>query len=130
MCDRCPTCGFKFEREPGFFVGAYFINFAITEGFLFVVVIGFLFAKNANSDASVVPPLIIGAVFAIVAPMVFYPYSRTIWSAIDLAMSPLELEEIVAAQDQVAEPEPESSPDDPDAGTTGPASPRDQDRDQ
>ncbi|HWJ99035.1 MAG TPA: hypothetical protein VNQ33_12805, partial [Acidimicrobiales bacterium] len=36
MKERCPTCGYLFEREPGFFVGAYFINFGIVEGFLFV----------------------------------------------------------------------------------------------
>jgi uncharacterized protein (DUF983 family) len=99
MVERCPTCGFLFEREPGFFIGAYFVNFAITEGLLFAVVMGFLFVKNANNAASVVWPLVVGGVFAVVAPLIFYPWSRTIWSAIDLAMTPLELGEIVAAQD-------------------------------
>lgn len=99
MVERCPTCGFLFEREPGFFVGAYFVNFAITEGLLFVVVMVFLFVKNADNAASVVWPLVVGGVFAVVAPLIFYPWSRTIWSAIDLAMTPLELDEIVAAQD-------------------------------
>jgi uncharacterized protein (DUF983 family) len=101
MAERCPTCGFRFEREPGFFIGAYFVNFAITEGFLFAVVMAFLFVKNANNEASVVWPLVVGGIFAVVAPLVFYPWSRTIWSAIDLAMTPLELDEIVAAQDAV-----------------------------
>jgi len=101
MVERCPTCGFRFEREPGFFIGAYFVNFAVTEGFLFVVVMVFLFVKAANNDAGVVWPLAVGGAFAIVAPLVFYPWSRTIWSAIDLAMTPLELDEIVAAHDAV-----------------------------
>ncbi len=99
MVERCPTCGFRFEREPGFFIGAYFVNLAITEGLLFAVVIGFLFAKNADNDVGVFWPLVIGGLFAVVTPLVFYPWSRTIWSAIDLAMTPLELDEIVAAQD-------------------------------
>ena len=99
MVERCPTCGFLFEREPGFFIGAYFVNLAITEGLLFAVVIGFLFAKNADNDVGVFWPLVIGGLFAVVTPLVFYPWSRTIWSAIDLAMTPLELDEIVAAQD-------------------------------
>ena len=99
MVERCPTCGFRFEREPGFFIGAYFVNLAITEGLLFAVVIGFLFAKNADNDVGVFWPLVIGGLFAVVTPLVFYPWSRTIWSAIDLAMTPLELEEIVAAED-------------------------------
>ena len=29
---------------------------------------------------------------AVAAPILFYPFARTIWSAIDLAMRPLELE--------------------------------------
>src|SRR5687768_5217459 len=51
MKDRCPTCGYLFEREPGFFVGAYLINFAITEGLLFVLLMGFVFWKTNNPDA-------------------------------------------------------------------------------
>lgn len=104
MRARCPRCGFQFERESGFFVGAYLINFAVTEGILFMVVMAFVFVKNAHSEASVVPPLIVGGLVAIVAPVIFYPYSRTIWSAIDLAMSPMELEEIIAAQDALGAP--------------------------
>jgi len=101
MKDRCPGCGYKFEREPGFFVGAYFINFAVTEGLLFVVMMGYIFWKNANSEAGLVLPIVVGLVFAIVAPVVFYPFSRTVWSAIDLAMTPMELDEVLAAEESV-----------------------------
>ncbi len=101
MRERCPRCGFKFEREPGFFLGAYFVNFAVTEGLLFIVVTAFIIIKNANADASVVPPLIAGGAFAVLAPVICYPFARTLWSAIDLAMTPLELEEIVAARDHL-----------------------------
>jgi uncharacterized protein (DUF983 family) len=117
MAERCPTCGFRFEREPGFFIGAYFVNFAITEGFLFLVVMAFLFVKNANNEASVVWPLAVGGVFAVVAPLVFYPWSRTIWSAIDLAMTPLELDEIIAAQDATEVTAMETNGDDPGGDT-------------
>jgi len=99
MKDRCPRCGYRFEREPGFFVGAYFITFAVTEGLLFVVMIGYIFWKNANNEAGLALPITVGLVIAVVAPVVFYPFSRTIWSAIDLAMTPMELDEIVAAED-------------------------------
>ncbi len=99
MRERCPGCGFKFEREPGFFVGAYLINFAITEGFVFVAIMVFVFVKDANRDVSVLPVLAVALTFAVVAPLLAYPFARTIWSAIDLAMTPLELKEIVAARD-------------------------------
>ena len=99
MKERCPTCGMRFEREPGFFVGAYLINFAITEGLLFLAVMGFVLVAANDGGTALTVPLVIGITVAIVAPIVFYPYARTIWSAIDLAMRPLELDEIVSAQE-------------------------------
>lgn len=106
MKERCPTCGVKFEREPGFFVGAYLINFAVAEGFLFVLMMGFLFWKKDRPDAGIVVPLVVGLVIAVVAPIVCYPFSKTVWSALDIAMSPLELSEIVAAADATAPVDP------------------------
>ena len=102
MKERCPTCGYLFEREPGFFVGAYLINFAIAEGFLFLVVMGYVFWKAQHPDAGVVLPVALGVLIGIVGPIVFYPFSRTIWSAFDLLMTPLEMDEIVAAADAVS----------------------------
>jgi uncharacterized protein (DUF983 family) len=103
MHDRCPTCGYLFEREPGFFVGAYLINFAIAEGFLFILVMGYVAWKDQNPDAGVVVPVVIGLVIGIVGPIVTYPYSRTIWSAFDLLMTPMEMDEIVAAAEAVSD---------------------------
>ena len=105
MKERCPSCGYLFEREPGFFVGAYLINFAIVEGFLFVMLMGFVAWKDQHPDAGMAPAIVIGLFIGLVGPVIFYPFSRTIWSALDLLMTPLEVDEIVAAADAVA-PEP------------------------
>lgn len=112
MAERCPTCGYLFEREPGFFVGAYLINFAIVEGFLFVMLMFFVAWKDQHPDAGMTAAIVIGLFIGLVGPVLFYPYSRTIWSAFDLLMTPLEIDEIVAAADAVSsedgvEPEPE-----------------------
>ncbi len=89
MKERCPRCGYKFEREEGFFLGAYTINLAIAEGLLLILaIVPLIVLLNANPRMSVVPILIIGLVAAVVAPLVFYPFSRTIWSAIDLVLRP------------------------------------------
>jgi len=101
MKERCPGCGHKFEREPGFFVGAYFINFAIAEGLLFVAVMVYVAMLSQDADAPLLVPGLVGVLLGVVGPLVFYPFSRTIWSAIDLASTPLELDEIVAAQDHL-----------------------------
>ncbi len=90
MKERCPTCGLRFEREPGFFVGAYLINLALAFTLLFLTSMVFVAWKAANPDAGVVAPIGAGIVIALVAPPLFYPYSRTLWSAIDIGMTPLE----------------------------------------
>ncbi len=89
MKERCPRCDFKFEREEGFFLGAYTINLAISEGLLLLLAIVPLIALLATGrDVNIWPIVVIGLIAAIVAPLVFYPFSRTIWSAIDLILRP------------------------------------------
>lgn len=87
----------RFEREPGFFVGAYLINFAVAIILLFVVCMGFVAMKAVNSDADWRVPLLVGLVIAAVAPVLCYPFSRTVWSAIDLGMTPMEADEAADA---------------------------------
>jgi len=101
MHERCPRCGLQFAREEGFVVGVYFINLTIVEGLLFVLVMAFIAVLANDPEASLVPPLAVGGVLAVLAPIVAYPYARSIWTALDLAMRPLELDEILAARDHV-----------------------------
>jgi hypothetical protein len=49
-------------------------------------------------DIAVVPMLVIGGIIAVVVPVVFYPFSYTLWAAVDLAMQPLESEQIADAE--------------------------------
>ncbi|QXC61662.1 DUF983 domain-containing protein [Aquihabitans sp. G128] len=90
MKDRCPDCGLRFEREPGFFVGAYLINLAVAFTLLFVLCMVYVGWKAANPDAGVLVPISVMVAVGILAPPFFYPYSRTVWSAIDIGMAPLE----------------------------------------
>jgi uncharacterized protein (DUF983 family) len=84
--EHCPTCGHRFQRgdEEAFFLGAMALNIGLTEGFLGVLV--------AVSFAVTLPDPPIGLLLAIavplmiVAPIVFYPFSRTLWAAVDLVM--------------------------------------------
>ena len=89
MRQRCPGCGYLFEREEGFFLGAYVINLGITEGLLLIAgVIPCIVFLAKNPGASVIPFLLAGLATSVVAPVVFYPFSRTLWSAIDLIIRP------------------------------------------
>jgi uncharacterized protein (DUF983 family) len=105
MRDRCPTCGMRFEREPGFFVGAYLINLAIVIVALFVLCMVLVAVKASDADAPIAGFLVVGAAIALFAPVGCYPFSRTLWSAIDLAMTPLEPAEEAEAATYVASTE-------------------------
>jgi rubredoxin len=94
MKERCPTCGYLFEREEGFFLGAYVINLAIAQGMVIVLAIVPLIVRLARDpDASIAPFVIGGALGAVLAPVVFYPWSKTIWTAFDLMLRPIWMEE-------------------------------------
>ncbi|MFN2608751.1 MAG: DUF983 domain-containing protein [Acidimicrobiales bacterium] len=94
MRDRCPGCGYRFEREEGFFLGAYLVNLAVTEGLLLVAgIIPTIVFLARNPDASILPIMAVGLVVAVVAPIAFYPLARTVWSAIDLILRPADARE-------------------------------------
>lgn len=94
MKERCPGCGYRFEREEGFFLGAYVINLAVAQGMVILLSVAPLILRLANDpDASILPFVVGGLIGAVVAPMVFYPWSKTVWTAFDLMLRPLAVRE-------------------------------------
>lgn len=89
MVDRCPSCRLRFERESDFFLGAYVINLAVTEGLLVLSLFVYVFRAVSDPQTPGAPVLIAALVFAIGGPLAFFPFSRTIWAAVDLAMRPV-----------------------------------------
>jgi uncharacterized protein (DUF983 family) len=87
MADRCPGCDYRFAREDGFFLGAFVINFGITTLSL-AVVMGVLIAVLASGGGHLAIVLVAAAaaVVVVAVPIIFYPLSKTLWTAIDLAM--------------------------------------------
>ncbi len=99
MADQCPTCGYVFEREEGFFLGAYVINLAIAQALVIVLaVVPAIVLFNADADVSLRPVLVAGVAAAVLAPLLFYPWSKTLWVAIELTMRPLSASEPEDAQ--------------------------------
>jgi hypothetical protein len=92
----------RFEREEGFWFGAYVINLALGESGLVVFFIA-LIAVAFNGGHIDPWPFVAGAaIICIGGPLLTFPYSRTTWSAIDLIMRPLEPDEVRDAQAAVA----------------------------
>lgn len=80
MTDPCPRCRLAFEAEEGAFLGSMTLNYAMTCGvFVLVLVVGV--AMTAPDIP--VAQLTAASVLAIaVAPVVFYPFTKTAWAAI------------------------------------------------
>lgn len=88
MTERCPRCSLGFERVEGHFIGAIGINTIVSFGALLVaVVVG---AVVTYPEIPVAPLVAVCLTVAIVVPLGFYPSSKTLWTAIDLLMRPLE----------------------------------------
>lgn len=92
MNEACHRCGLHFERIEGHWIGAIGINTIVSFGILMSsMVISFV---ATLPDLPVVPLMIGHTALAVLVPTFFYPISRTLWTAIDIAMRPLEAHEV------------------------------------
>ena len=81
MVPDCPRCRLHFEREPGYWTGALAINIAVIFAIFavaFVVILAF-----TVPDVPVGPTLAILVPVMVVGPILFYPFSKTLWMAVD-----------------------------------------------
>lgn len=93
--DRCPRCGLRFVREEGYFTGVYLLNFSLVLVVLFAMVMAFAVWRSGHPDGSMVGFVAAGVAVAVLLPILSYPNARTTWAALDLIMTPMELEEIL-----------------------------------
>jgi hypothetical protein len=100
MRQVCRGCGLEFEREEGYWVGAVVINTTVTFVTFVVLLLGMTFATWPDVPWGVVMGVTV-AVNALV-PIIFYPVSRTLWSAMELTWHPLEQGEVDAAAARLA----------------------------
>ncbi len=82
MVPNCPRCGLKFEREEGYWTGAIAIN-TIVVGGLFTIVLVVTMILTVP-DIPWVTVLIVVVPLMTIGPMIVYPFSKTLWLAVDL----------------------------------------------
>jgi uncharacterized protein (DUF983 family) len=83
MEERCPSCGLDLKREQGYYVGAMYINYGVTAA---VILAAGIPVATRYPLATFSWPL--GA-FAIVFPLLFFRWSRSLWLGIDLYITSL-----------------------------------------
>ena len=84
MVPDCPRCGLHFEREQGYFAGALAINMIITGGLFAVVFVTMIVLTMP--DIPVTPLLAVTIPIVVLVPIIAYPFSKTLWVAIDRAV--------------------------------------------
>jgi uncharacterized protein (DUF983 family) len=87
----CPTCGFKFEREPGYWVGALIINMAVALFVFLLTLVGGMVLFWPDVPWNLLSVATIGVMLFV--PIAFYPWSKSIWMAIELSYHKLEEKE-------------------------------------
>jgi uncharacterized protein (DUF983 family) len=86
--ERCPTCGLALQRgeDSDFWLGAYAINLVVAESL--AVIVGLIVLRATwPAYRAAQWTAIVGAVLL---PLVFFPFSRTLWLAWDLSFRPRE----------------------------------------
>jgi uncharacterized protein (DUF983 family) len=89
--EACPTCAYPFERESGYWVGAITINMAVAEAAFFVLFIGVILLTMPGVEWG--PLLLVAIATNAIMPVLFYPFSKTVWMAVDLHFHPHRQEE-------------------------------------
>lgn len=92
MAEKCHRCGLVFERIEGHWIGAIGLNTIVSFGVLLVSLI--VSMALTIPDIPVAPLMVGNMALAAAVPLLFYPASRTLWTAVDVAMRPLEPHEV------------------------------------
>lgn len=84
LLPECQRCGVRFEREEGYWTGAMAVNIGVTElVFLGALVLGLVLTWPRPPVAAL---LAVTVGLNLLVPVVFYPFSKTIWISIDLVL--------------------------------------------
>jgi uncharacterized protein (DUF983 family) len=87
--ERCANCGFRFDRgEPDYYIGAYTINLIVAELIVVAAMLIVMLVTWPDVPWKAMPWGL--AVLAIAGPLFTYPFSKSLWLAIDLRFRPAE----------------------------------------
>jgi len=86
MHERCAVCGLVYEREQGYFVGAIYVNYAVTVA----IAVGTVLVLDWTIGLTLRAQLALGIALVTLVPLVFFRYARSLWLAVDHLVTQLE----------------------------------------
>ena len=84
MWEKCENCQIKFEREPGFFLGAIYFNYGLTAVLALAGFMVLTFTQVLPRQQILWATL----AFTVVFPIVFFRYARSFWLGFDQFWDP------------------------------------------
>ena len=88
IVERCPRCGLRFEREEGAFLGAMALNYGVAGLVFMALLIGWMVVDSP--DVRVVPLVVTCMIVTAAVVLLFYPFSKTLWAAVDLLLNRMD----------------------------------------
>ena len=85
MYETCPVCDHRFEREPGYFVGAMYVSYAL--GVPIYLALAFLM-QEVFPNLSVIGVILASLPFFLPLAPFLFRYARVIWLHLDWAPDP------------------------------------------
>lgn len=86
-------------REEGAFTGVMLLNITATFTLMFLSLISYVVWRGVTGDEPPFAPFVVACLgWAVVTPVVFYPFAASGWAAMDLAMRPLDPGEVADAE--------------------------------
>jgi uncharacterized protein (DUF983 family) len=84
MAESCALCGLRFERAQGYFVGAIYINYAVTT----LIAVGGFFLLWGQFGLSTRAQLFVLVPIVVLFPLWFFRYSRSLWLGLEYGLNP------------------------------------------
>ncbi len=78
--ERCSGCGWRFEREPGYFLGSIYINYGASTALIFLTWAMLAWGLDLPLLAAVLGTALVTVLF----PLWFLRYARAFWIWFDL----------------------------------------------
>ncbi|MEO1997977.1 MAG: DUF983 domain-containing protein [Planctomycetaceae bacterium] len=75
----CADCGLKYERAPGYFLGAAYINYGLTSVSLTIAYVGLHFGAGLDNETLFWPL----GLYCVGFPLACLRHARSMWMAMD-----------------------------------------------
>jgi uncharacterized protein (DUF983 family) len=92
MYDRCSVCGWRYEREEGYWTGAIALNLVVTELLIAIVTVPVVIWL-AVSGLPIWPLVAIGLPMCFILPLLFFRHAKSFWMSLDFMIHPVDPEE-------------------------------------